>query len=43
MSIPVAIGSTFFGCMSNVVFLELLVKYVLNKYYLYLQHLVKFI
>ncbi|XP_025195221.1 UDP-xylose and UDP-N-acetylglucosamine transporter [Melanaphis sacchari] len=26
MSIPVAIGSTFFGCMSNVVFLELLVK-----------------
>lgn len=26
MSIPIAIGSTFFGCMSNVVFLELLVK-----------------
>ncbi|XP_050537905.1 UDP-xylose and UDP-N-acetylglucosamine transporter [Daktulosphaira vitifoliae] len=26
MSVPVAIGSTFFGCMSNVVFLELLVK-----------------
>ncbi|XP_050432464.1 UDP-xylose and UDP-N-acetylglucosamine transporter [Adelges cooleyi] len=26
MSVPVAVGSTFFGCMSNVVFLELLVK-----------------
>lgn len=26
MSVPLAIGSTFFGCMINVVFLELLVK-----------------